>query len=75
MALPFPLVPVLVGAAVGAVITYILTARSARNQFTDTLQDLGESIEAGAKKAKTVAADTVEEAAGVVKDAASKVID
>ena len=75
MALPFPLIPVLIGAALGAAVTYILTTRNARKQITDTLQDLGDSVEAGAEKIKNAAADVAEETAETAKDVASKVVD
>ncbi len=68
MALPFPLIPVLVGAAVGSAVTYILTSRKARKQLTDSLDDLGDAVDGVANKAK----DVVEDAADVVSDAATK---
>ena len=75
MALPFPLIPVLVGAAVGAAVTYIFTARSARKQITDALQELGETVEAGADKVKTAAEDTADAASDAAKKVASKIGD
>ncbi len=57
MVLPFRLIPVLIGAAIGSVVTYILTSRNARKQLSDGLGEVG---------------DTVEDAADAVSDAAKK---
>jgi len=75
MALPFPLIPVLIGAAAGAAVTYILTSRSARKQITQALQDLEGSAETGAEELKAAASDKLDEAADAVKKAASKLDD
>lgn len=75
MALPFPVIPVLVGAAIGAAVTYFLANRNARNQITNALQDLGNTVEAAMAKVKNVASDAVEDATDAAKKAASKVTD
>jgi hypothetical protein len=73
MALPFPLVPVLIGAAVGAAITYVLTKRGVRKQIADSLEDLGDSVAAEAQEWTSAAKDKVEGATKTVKKTASKI--
>ncbi|MGB5831005.1 MAG: YtxH domain-containing protein [Thiohalocapsa sp.] len=68
MALPFPLIPVLIGAAIGSLVTYILTARNARNQLTDAFDDIGDAAHDAVKKG----ADVAENTADAVGDAARK---
>jgi hypothetical protein len=70
-----PLVPVLIGAALGAAVTYVLTTRNARKQLASALQNLGDSVEAGAEKVKSVASDAAADAQKAAKKAASKVTD
>jgi len=68
MALPFPLIPVLIGAAVGSAVTYILTSRKAGKRLTDSLDGIGDAAEGVAAKAK----NAVEDAADAATKAAPK---
>jgi hypothetical protein len=73
MALPFPVVPVLIGAAIGAAVTYVLTTRSARKQITAAFEDAGDSLASGAKKATSTLSDAVEGATDAAKEVASNI--
>ncbi len=73
--MPLPLIPLLIGAAIGAAVTYIITNRDSQNRLTNAAQDVGDSVQAGADKLKRVVSDTVDDASSAVKDVASKVID
>ena len=68
-----PLIPLLIGAAAGAAVTYILiTKKDARNRIANAAQDLTDSVEAGAGKVKSAVSDVVDDATQAVKDVASK---
>jgi gas vesicle protein len=73
MALPFPLIPVLVGAAAGAAITFLLTKASARRRLRDSLEDLGDSVVESAEDARDAAEDAFDEASGKAEEIVSKV--
>ena len=73
MALPFPIVPVLIGAAVGSAVTYLLTKARARKDVMDSLEDLGDAVTDEAERVADAASEGIEEAAGAAKRAASKI--
>ncbi len=72
----FPLIPILIGAAAGAAVTYYLTTnKDARKRLTDVAQDVGSSVQAEADKLSRVVADKTDDASKAVKDAASNAKD
>lgn len=73
MALPFPIVPVLVGAAVGAAVTYLLTKVKARKDIMDSLEDLGDAVSDEAERVADAASEGIEEVSGAAKRTASKI--
>ena len=73
MALPFPLLPVLIGAAVGSAVTYILTTRGIRKQLTDTLQDVGDAADDGVHEIRQRVEDVAESATDAAHKTASKI--
>jgi hypothetical protein len=73
MPLPFPILPVLIGAAIGAAVTYVLTSRSAKKQIADALDDVGETLGPKAKRAASSLSDTVDAATDTAKEAVSRV--
>ena len=68
-----PLVPVLIGAAAGAAITYFILNSSSRNPMGNAARDLTDSVESGAGKVTSAVSGAVEDASRAVKDAANKV--
>ena len=80
--MPFPIVPALIGAAVGSFVTDLAMSSRFQRKLSHSVQDLGDSLESGARRAKRRvsdvadgAADTVKEATTAVNDTASKVVD
>ena len=71
--MPLPLIPLLIGAAAGAAITYVVMNRSSRNPFKNAAQDLTDSVEGGASKVTSAVSGAMEDASRAVKDAAKKV--
>jgi len=65
----------LVGAAVGAAVTYLLTSRSTRGKITNALEDFGNTLEEEADELSSAAADKVQKATQAAKNAASKIVD
>jgi hypothetical protein len=72
MALPFPIVPVLIGAAVGAAITYVLTKARSRRDIMGTLEELEDTVSDSVAEAKDTAAKGVDEATKAAKKTVSK---
>lgn len=68
-----PLIPLLIGAAAGAAITYVVMNRRARNSIKDAAQDLTDSVEGEAGRVTSAVTGAMEDATKVVKDAAKKV--
>jgi len=68
-----PLIPVLIGAAAGAAITYVLLNSRSRNPLGNTARDLTDSVESGAGKVKSAVTGAVDDATKAVKNAANKV--
>jgi hypothetical protein len=68
-----PLVPVLIGAAAGAAITYVLLNSRSSNPLGNAARDLTDSVESGASKVTGAVSGAVEDATKVVQDAAKKV--
>ncbi len=68
-----PLVPLLIGAAVGAAITYFAMTRSSRNPLKGAAQDLTDSVEDGASQVTSAVSDVMEDATRAVKGVAKKV--
>jgi len=68
-----PLIPVLIGAAAGAAITYVLLNSRSRNPLGNAARDLTDSAESGAGKVTSAVSGAVEDATKAVKDAANKV--
>jgi hypothetical protein len=64
---------VLIGAAAGAAITYILMTRKSGNPIQGAAQDFIDNVESGADKVTSGVSDTMEDATQAVKDAARKV--
>ncbi len=78
----FPLIPALVGAAAVAAVTYFITTKSSQKRITSAAREMGDSVQSGADKLKSVVSETADDAskavkgaAADVKDAASKIID
>lgn len=71
--MPLPLVPLLIGAAAGAAITYVVMTRRSRDAFKNAAQDLTSSVGDGASKVTSAVSDVVEDATKAVKSAAKKV--
>jgi hypothetical protein len=63
----------LIGAAIGAAVTYVLTKRSARMQVTDAFDDVGQTLAPRAKRAASALSDAVEEVTDTAKEAVSRV--
>lgn len=68
-----PLIPVLIGAAAGAAITYLLLNSRAGNPLEGAGRDLADSVESGSDKVTSAVSGVVEDATKVVKDTANKV--
>jgi len=72
----FPLIPVLIGAAVGAAVTYYLTTnKDARKRLSDAAQDVSGSVQARADQFTKIVSDKMDDASKAVKDAASQAKD
>ena len=72
----FPLIPVLIGAAAGAAVTYyLITNRDARKRLADAAQDMSESVQSGAERFSRVVTEKMDDASKAVKDTASKATD
>lgn len=72
----FPLLPMLIGAAAGAAVTYYLTTnKDARKRLVDAAQDVGNTVQAEADKLSRVVSDKVDDASKAVQDAASNAKD
>ena len=67
-----PLVPVLIGAAVGAAVTYLILNSRSGNPLGNVAQELTDSVESGAGKVKSAVSGAVDDAATAVKGAANK---
>lgn len=65
-----PIVPVLIGAAVGAAVTYIVMDKSFRKRLSDSVHDLGDTVQSRVRDAKRGATDVLEDTADAAKDAA-----
>jgi archaellum component FlaG (FlaF/FlaG flagellin family) len=65
-----PIVPVLIGAAVGAAITYVIMDKSFQKRLSDSAHDLGDTIQSRVKRAKRSATDVVDDVADAAEDAA-----
>lgn len=68
-----PLIPVLIGAAAGAAIAYVLLNSRSRNPPGNAARDLTDNVESGAGKVTSAVSGAVEDATKAVKDAANKV--
>lgn len=68
-----PLIPILFGTAAGAALSYILNNQRLLKQFSDTAEELGDSIQTGAGKAKDVMSDAVEDASQTAHEATEAV--
>ena len=68
-----PLVPVLIGAAAGAAITYVVLKSRSRKPLGNAARDLTDRVESGASKVTSAVSGAVEDASRAVKDAANKV--
>ena len=68
-----PLIPILIGTAAGAALNYILTNQRLLKQFSDSAEELGDSIQTGAGKARNIMSDAVEEASQTAHEATEAV--
>lgn len=84
--MPIPLIPVLIGAAAGAAVTYLIMAGKSPKNLADAAQDVGATVQSNARRVGSAMTDAVDDASGAVKgvvddateavkSAASKVID
>ncbi|MGB5736832.1 MAG: YtxH domain-containing protein [Thiohalocapsa sp.] len=65
-----PIIPVLIGAAVGVAGTYVIMDKSFRKRLSDSVHDLGDTVQSRVKHAKHGAAEIVDHATDAAKDAA-----
>ena len=70
-----PLIPVLIGAAAGAAITYMLMVGRVRRSLADTVQDVGDTVQSKARRVKDTVTDVVDDATDAVKDAVDDATD
>jgi len=68
-----PLIPILFGTAAGAALSYIIHNQRLLKQFSDTAEELGDSIQTGAGKARDAMSDAVEEASQTAHEATEAV--
>ena len=68
-----PLVPVFIGAAAGAAITYLFLNSRSSNPLGNVAQELTDSVESGAGKVTSAVSGAVDGATKAVKDATNKV--
>ena len=68
-----PLIPILIGTAAGAALNYFLTNQRFHKQFSDTAEELGDSIQSGANKARNVMSDVVEDVSQTAQEATEAV--
>jgi hypothetical protein len=66
-----PILPLLVGAAAGAVVTYVIMDKSFRKRLSESVHELGDSVQSRVKHAKRGASEILDDAADAAKDAAS----
>jgi len=64
-----PIMPVLIGAAVGAAVTYVIMDKSFRKRMSDSVHDFGDTVESRVRHAKRGATEVLDDASDAPKDA------
>jgi hypothetical protein len=73
MPMALPLAPLLIGAAAGAVITYVLMTKNSRTRIRNAAHDLTDSAESGADKVTDTVSGAMDDATQMLKKARSRI--